>query len=127
MKCKASLESALLMWLGWLSVALALLGMLVSLADPVALVVSCVALILGGISALAGNTRLAAITGVIVALNMVAVAYSYSSSSNAPMYGFLALMFAPAYLVAYALSLFGRWRLRRAARLNSVAAQAADG
>lgn len=127
MKCKVSLETALLTWLGGLSIVLALLGMLVSLADPVALVVSCVALILGGVSTIGGKTRLASIVAVIVALNIVAVAYSYSSSTNAPMYGFLAVMFAPAYLIAYGLSLFGRWRLRRAARLNCIAAQSGDG
>ena len=115
MKCSVSLETSLLAWLGGLSVVLALLGMLVSLADPVALAVSAVALVLGGVSAIGGKVRLAALAGVIVALNIVAVAYAYSSSSNAAMYGFLAIMFTPAYLVAYGLSLFGRWRLRRAA------------
>lgn len=116
---KASFETALLMWLGWISVVLALVGLIVSLFNPVALILSCVALILGGVSTVAGTSRLGKVVGVIIAVNIVAVAYLYPPSSDSSLFRFIAIVFTPAYLIAYALSQIGRWRLRNAIRLNA--------
>jgi len=116
---KASIETAWLIWLGWISVVLALVGLIVSLFDPVALILSCVALILGGVSTLAGTSRLGMVVGVIVAVNIGAVVFLFPPSSDSSLFHFIAIVFTPAYLIAYALSQIGRWRLRNAIRSNA--------
>lgn len=124
MKCKPSLESALLVWLGWISVCVTLFGAVISLADPVGLIVPFAALILAGISSVGGNPRFVWIVGVIVAATIIAVSYSLPvspPSSAISLLGFIAAMFSPAYLIAWALSVLGRRRVQRRARLVAIA------
>ena len=124
MKCKVSLETALLTWLAWISVCVALFGALISLADPVGLIVPFAALILAGISSVGGNLRFVWIVGVIVAATIIAVSYSLPvtpPSSAISLLGFIAAMFSPAYLAAWALSVLGRWRVQRGTRLAAIA------
>ena len=129
MKCKASLETALLAWLGRFSVGLALLSVLGVMFDPILLMVSFVALILGGFSAIAGRLRYVTIDAGIVAATIMILFMTFPPAPETSLSTMLLLvlrMIMPPYLVAAALAAFGRWRLRRAARLSSIAAQSSD-
>lgn len=115
------METALLMWLGRFSVGLALLAVLGVIVDPILLMVSFVALILGGFSAIAGKLRYVAIDAGIVAATILIVLMVFPLAPEASLSGLLwpgLRMIAPPYLVAAALAAFGRWRVRRAARFG---------
>ncbi|MFA7240738.1 MAG: hypothetical protein WC091_11545 [Sulfuricellaceae bacterium] len=112
------METTLLNGLGRFSVGLALLAMLGVIVDPILLMVSFVALILGGFFAIAGKLRYVAIVGGIVAASILIAFMAFPSASAASLSGLLwpgLRMMAPPYLVAVALAAFGRWRLCRAA------------
>lgn len=129
MRCSVSIETAALKWLGRFSVGLALLGLSASLVDPVLLPVSFAALILGGFSAIAGKLRYVAIDGGIVAATILIALMTFPPAPGTPLSSLLllGLLFVPPYLIAAALVTFGRWRLRRTARLSCVASQLDNG
>ncbi len=119
MRCNSGIEDSILAWLGRFSVGLALFAVPVCLVDPVALLVSFVALILGGFSAIAGKLRYVVIDGLIVTVTIVLVFVTFPPAPEVSWSTGLMLglrMFVPPYLIAVALAVFGRWRLRRRSR-----------
>ncbi|MBS4098890.1 MAG: hypothetical protein KGZ83_18870 [Sulfuricella sp.] len=116
MTCKHTLESALLLWLGWISLCIALFGAVISLADPVGLMIPFAALILAGISSVGGNLRFVRIVGGMVVATIIGVsqfAPPTPPTSTITLLGFIAAMFSPAYLIAWGLTVLGRRRARR--------------
>lgn len=119
MRCNSGIEDSILAWLGRFSVGLALLAVPICLVDPVALLVSFVALILGGFSAIAGKLRYVVTNGLIVAATIVLIFATFPPAPEVSWSTGLMLglrMFVPPYLVAGVLAVFGRWRLHRRSR-----------
>lgn len=123
MTCKPGIEGTILAWLGRCSVALALFALLLSLADPVGLLLSFIALILGGFSAIAGKARYCAIDSLIVAATGVLVFVTFPPPPDMSWLDRILMggrIFMPPYLVAGAFAMFGRWRVQRHARLAAI-------
>jgi len=119
MRCNSGIEDSILAWLGRFSVGLALLAVPVCLIDPVALLVSFAALILGGFSAIAGKLRYVVINGLIVAVTFVLIFITFPPAPEVSWPSRLLWglgLFVPPYLIAGVLAVFGRWRLRRRSR-----------
>ncbi len=116
MTSNPGVEGQLLAGLGRFSVFLACCALVLCLADPVALLVSFIALILGGFSATAGKLRHVVIDSIVVAASIVLVFLVFPPAPEVAWVDRLILgarVFAPPYLVAYGLAAFGLWRVRR--------------
>lgn len=105
----------MLKWVGRLSVGLAILAFPGTLFDPVLVTMAWLALILGGVSAIAGTVRYALICGLIVSATVVAAANTFSpgAASNATIEHVWFKAVAIPYGFAAALALLGVWRKRR--------------